>query len=88
MRIFGTTRQYHRQHSQHASQSFARLRRVSEKASCSPRAAVAFSALSAVTWLREKASEFVGRIPIRTMSTGRLKLTAETENITLDAQGN
>jgi hypothetical protein len=88
MRFFGTKQQDHRREAQPGSQASARLRLVSERASCSPRATVAFSALSTVTWLRNKASELVRRITLRIISTGRPKLATETENITLDAQGN
>jgi hypothetical protein len=78
MRFFRTTHQDHRRETHRGSQASARVRLFSERGASSPRAAVAFSALSAVTWLREKASGLVGWIMVRWITTGRQSAAAET----------
>jgi hypothetical protein len=69
MRFFRTTHQDHRRETHRGSQASARVRLWSERGACFPRAAVAFSALSAVTWLKENASGFVGWIMARWITT-------------------
>lgn len=64
MGFFGTRHQHPRRETQRASEAEAGRRLVSEKATSSPRVAIAFSALSAVTWLREKIGGLFGRVPI------------------------
>lgn len=77
MRFFRSTRQDHRRETRGYPQAFVRGRLMSERGACSPRAVVAFSALSAVTWLREKAGYLVERIMVRWSTTGRQNVAME-----------
>jgi hypothetical protein len=86
MRFLGTIQPNDRHETQHTSQSSARLRLIDERTNSSPRAAVAFSALSAITWIIKKAGQLDARITVRHITTVHSQLVAETQNITLDAQ--
>jgi hypothetical protein len=89
MRIFQTDHQDSRHERQRGPEASARLRVVSQRKACSPRSAVAFSALSAVTWLREIGADIVGRITGRWNATVRAKVAVEArKQITPDVQGN
>ena len=85
MRFFGSN-QDDRRTIAGRSQPSARARLLSDRGS-SPRAAVALSALSTVTWLKRTACHLIGRITVKRIATGRQKLVAETQNVTL-GQGN
>jgi hypothetical protein len=78
MRFFGTNHQDHRRETDAGSQSSARARLMSERGACSPRAAIAFSSLSAVIWLRENASRLVARSMVKWIPTGRENVAAGT----------
>jgi hypothetical protein len=55
----------HASHTQTAARfRFMEARSVKERAQCSPRVCVAFSALSACVWLREKLGDIAKRITI------------------------
>jgi hypothetical protein len=89
MRIVRTDRQDLRRERRRGSQSSARLHVIREKQACSPRAAVAFSALSAVTWLREKGRDVVGWIRGKWNLRVHQKVGSETrKNSSLNIQGN
>lgn len=88
MRFFGTNQPEHRRESQRDPQASARLLLMSRKGVCCPRAAVAFPALSALTWLREQVSGLLGRIMFGRITRGLPKVAADIhKNITLDTQG-
>lgn len=77
MRFFRSTRQDHRRETRGYPQAFVRGRLMSERGACSPRAVVAFSALSVVAWLRDKAGCLVGRVVTRWTTTGRQNVAME-----------
>jgi hypothetical protein len=78
MRLFRTNHQDYGREKQRGSQASDRLCLLGERAECSPRAAVALTALSAVAWLREKAGWLVGRITGNWNTTVRQKVAAQT----------
>jgi hypothetical protein len=89
MRTFRGDYQDSRSERRRDSEASDRFRIVNRREACSPRAAVAFSALSAVTWLREIGADIVGRITGRWNATVRPKVAVEArKQITPDVQGN
>lgn len=86
MQFLGTCNQDHRLESHRALQDSTRLRLMAERRTSSPRAAVAFSALSALSWIAEKSGWLVTRVLPR--RTGHQKLAVGTQNIPLERSGN
>src|ERR1700722_16392100 len=82
MRFVGTNHQDHRRETDTDSQSSARARLMSERGACSPRTSVAFSALSAVNWLRGNACRLVARSTVRWITKGRQNPGASTHTRT------
>ena len=72
MRYFRTDHQEHGRETQRGSHASSRLRALSQRGACSPRGAVAFSALSARVRLREKMGDLAQwMMTVRTSSPVR-----------------
>jgi hypothetical protein len=87
MRFFRTDHQDYARESQRGSQTSARLRVLSERRACSPRAAVAFTTLAAVTWLREKAGGLARLMASNWNTTACQQAVAQTYMTARDIQG-
>ncbi len=89
MRIFQGDHQDFRSEHRRNSEASDCLRIVNQREACSPRAAVALSAFSAVAWLREKGAATVGRITGRWNATVQQKAAVEArKHITPEVHGN
>ena len=87
MRFFETVPQHHRPETPRASEASDHQRLVSEKLNCSPRAAVAFSAFSAVAWMRRQIAELAGRLTLKRNTMGDEKVAAKPRELIADALG-